>query len=139
MVRGGGPVKQMEILREYCRSVKLEKGEYLFRQGDPVDGIYFLQNGRLAVRAETEFENRTQVIALLDPGAPIGRLEGVNDTRRGLSVIALETADLIHLSLEAYHRMESEKPQLALNLLKKLLVVTNIRLLECSKRLACVL
>jgi CRP/FNR family transcriptional activator FtrB len=56
------PTYMPTALREAARSRRLAKGECLFKQGDPVDGIYFVQRGR--VQAVRTLYNDTYAVML---------------------------------------------------------------------------
>ena len=63
---------ETETLLAVMERVSYEAGDQIFQKGDPADCLYFLVSGRVAVQNKTGFGERTQVVALLDPGAPVG-------------------------------------------------------------------
>ena len=126
-------------LHSFLDRVVIKKGEKLFRAGDESKGVFFLESGRLGVQTLTGFENKTQIVALLDPGAPIGEKGFADTTQRKMTIIAIEDCLLLHLSAENFKQIETEQPQLAIALLKKLLRVGALRLQASSDRLAQVL
>jgi CRP/FNR family transcriptional regulator, cyclic AMP receptor protein len=46
--------------------LKFQRGEFIFRQGDPVDGIYFVVSGRVRLSV-TDFRGKQATLALLGP------------------------------------------------------------------------
>ncbi len=117
----------------------LERGETLFLPGDEAQGVYFVKSGRLGVQTETGFADKTQVVAFLDEGAPVGEGALAGETTREVKVSAVEKTTVYHLSVEAFAELEDANPALAVRLLKRLLGITTVRLRANSKRLARVL
>lgn len=123
----------------HLREVRLALRENLFCPGEQAQGIFFLQSGRLGVRTATGFEDKQQVIALLDPGSVVGEKGLAESTSRGMTVVALQESVLAFLSTKAFTLLENEEPRLAIKILKKALSATSMRLRANSERLAHVL
>lgn len=86
------------------RQVALERGQFLFLQGQPSDSFYILKSGQLEVLSNdekthpTEDEVRTEArrVAVLDqPNVPIGEIGVLEGTPRSASIRALERCELI--------------------------------------------
>lgn len=126
------------LLRDMSR-VSYKAGDQVFQKGDPADCLYFLQAGRAAVQSKTGFGDRTQVVALLDPGAPVGEKGLLGGRNRGSTVVAVTDSDFFLLSREAFAILVEEEPGLAIKLLKWLLDRVSLRLEKNSERLVHVL
>ncbi len=131
--------EQWQRLASYLKEKRLPRGEKLFVPDDSADGVYFVRSGRLGVQTGTGFEDRLQVVALIEEGSPIGEKGLTMNETRGMSVVAIEDAVLDHLSGEDFAEIEQSHPQLAIALLKALLDITSLRLQASSERLAHVL
>ena len=68
-------------------------GETVFREGDPADGAYVVLGGRCAV---VEVDER---VAVLGPGELFGEMGALGNGVRSATVLALEDAELLFLSL----------------------------------------
>jgi CRP-like cAMP-binding protein len=81
-----------------------------------------------------------QVIALLDPGAPVGE-KGLCGPRtsRGATLVAVKDTKLLVLSQEAFDMLVADSPALVIKLLKWLLNRVSLRLEKNSERLTHVL
>lgn len=123
----------------YLEEIKVRRGEYLFRSGDSAEAVYFLKTGKIGVQTSTGFEDRQQVVALLDPGAAIGEKGLATNAPRKMTVVAIEDCVLYLLGVAAFTELENSNPCLALKILKKLLNVASLRLQASSERLAHVL
>ena len=133
-----GP-EEISVLLPVLSSVAVRKSEVLFRAGDAADGVFFLEKGRLAVLKRTGFNDRTQVVALLEPGAIVGEGGAIGEGMRTATVIAIDDSILYFLNRLHFDFLEEREPQFLLKLIKRLLFVSNLRLQKCSERLAHVL
>jgi CRP-like cAMP-binding protein len=130
---------ETETLLRVMSRVSYKAGDQVFQKGDPADCLYFLQAGRVAVQSKTGFGDRTQVVALLDPGAPVGEKGLLGGRNRGATVVAVIDSDFFLLSREAFAMLVEEEPGLAIKLLKWLLDRVSLRLEKNSERLVHVL
>jgi CRP-like cAMP-binding protein len=106
---------------------------------DPADCLYLLTAGKIAVRKRTGFSNRMQVVALLDPGAPIGEGGLLPGGTRGATLTAVAESRLLMLSRQDFDEISATDPDLALKFMKWLLERTSQRLKKSSERLAHIL
>ena len=123
----------------YLQEVKVSRGEYLFRPGDAADAVYFLKTGKVGVQTSTGFEDRQQVVALLNPGAIIGEKGLTTSDPRKMTAVAIEDCELYFIGADAFATLEKSNPSLALKIVKILLNVSALRLQASSERLAHVL
>jgi CRP-like cAMP-binding protein len=130
---------ETETLLTVMNSVSYKAGDQVFQKGDPADCLYFLRAGRVAVQGKTGFGDRTQVVALLDPGAPVGEKGLLGGRIRGSTIVAVKDSDFFFLSQESFAILVEEQPDLAIKLLKWLLDRVSLRLEKNSERLVHVL
>ncbi len=133
--------EEQKKLIEYMEEKQVKQGEHLFVPGDEADGISFIVNGRLGVFAKTGFEEKVQVVALLEPGAVVGEKAIIagDGGKRSMTITAIEDTRLLFLSLETFASLEKNAPDLAMILVKSLLRASSHRLQATSDRLAHVL
>lgn len=127
-----------ELLPELTE-VRLAAGETLFHVGEQSTLVYFLVSGRLAVRKKTGFAEKMQVVALLDPGAPVGEGAIFPGRVHSATVVAIEDCRLVALVGTDLEDLAAENPVLAWKIIKRLLYVAHLRLQKNSERLARVL
>lgn len=120
--------------RLYCTA-----GTQLFEHGEVAEGMYFLVMGRIAVQNKTGFGDSSQVVALLDPGAPVGEGGLIKEIARGATLTAVTDSELLSLSQQDFDTLVDEHPLLAIKLLKWLLSRLSMRLKKNSERLAHIL
>lgn len=131
--------EEAEALLRVMEKVSYAAGAQVFKKGAPADCLYFLLTGRVAVQNKTGFGEKMQVVALLDPGAPVGEKGLLGDRIRGASLNAVTDSVFLALSLDAFEKLVVESPALAIKLLRWLLNRVSLRLEKNSERLAQVL
>lgn len=123
----------------YCTEKRLSEGAVLFQYGEPSVTLYLLVEGRLAVHKFTGFQEKMQVVALLDGLAVVCESALLENESHKTKVTAIENSLLYCLTQEKYQLMQNENPDLAARFLKYLLHVVSLRLEKTSERLAHIL
>lgn len=86
------------------RQIVLERGQFLFLQGQPSESFYIMKSGRMEIlvnegRApitEEDVKNSARRVAVLDhPNSPVGEIGVLEGKTRSASVRALDRAELI--------------------------------------------
>jgi CRP/FNR family cyclic AMP-dependent transcriptional regulator len=89
----------------------LERNEVLFRQGEPSDALYVVQEGRIAVATQSG-DGRESVLAVLEAGSLFGELPLFDDEPRSADARALTDSTVIELSYEPVRAVLRERPEL---------------------------
>lgn len=105
-------VDQVPEFMSYLNPMKIPQGNYLFQQGDPYDGLYFLESGQVSVWLEMA-EGQKKRLRTFKGGTILGEMGLYAQVPRSASVIADQPSDLYYLSIEAFKKMETEAPILA--------------------------
>lgn len=119
--------------------VEINAGETLYKANDTADALYVVVSGRIAVQKPTGFAARTQVVALLDSGAPVGESGLLDGQCRGATLTAVVDSRLLVLQRRAFLEISRNIPSLAVKVLTWLLERLALRLKKSSERLAHVL
>lgn len=123
----------------YCTEKRLSTGTVLFEYGEPSLTLYFLAEGRLAVHKFTGFQEKMQVVALLDGPAVVSESALLKEKVHRTKVTAIENSLLYCLTQEKYQLLQKENSDLAARFLSYLLHVVSLRLEKTSERLAHIL
>jgi SulP family sulfate permease len=107
--------EQVEQLMTYLNVRELSAGEYLFEQGDPFDGLYFVESGQVTVVQDLG-NGQTKRLRTYTMGTTIGEMGLYRKTRRMASVIADKPSRMYFLSTEAFEQIETSAPLLASNI-----------------------
>jgi CRP/FNR family transcriptional regulator, cyclic AMP receptor protein len=130
---------ERKTLLSLCAEKELKEGGVLFDYHESAETIFFLKEGRLAVHKFTGFQEKMQVIALLDPGAVVGEAALLKSHVRKTRVSAIEGSRLYCLDREDFTNLQQNNPTLAFHLLEYVLSIANLRLEKTSERLARIL
>ena len=84
------------------KPIKVEKDQYIYKEGDPIDEIYFLVTGQAGYALQ---EYKDAIYVIIDKGYYFGEIDfiylddnGANDGKRKFSAKAMEDCDLLVLS-----------------------------------------
>ena len=135
-----------EILKELSGdivSLKFDKGEHVFWEGETSQGLYILDDGWLKVYKMSE-DGREQVIRFVAPGEGFHEIGVFIDRPNPVSVVALEPARVWLLETKTIMKMLREKPETALRVISNLAerivylvsLVTDLSLRSVMARLA---
>jgi len=118
---------------------KVVGGDILFNYNDPAEELFFLIEGHLAVHKYTGFLEKTQVIALIDPGAIVGECAILQQHKRSTRVTAIQDSKLLCLTKNNFVKFQEAFPEIANAILQYLLSIVSLRLEKTSERLARIL
>jgi CRP-like cAMP-binding protein len=125
---------ELETMADYMQSIKIEKDEILFNEGDKGDYVCFILDGTLEVIKESSLGERA-VIATLSRGRSIGEMSVIDDFPRSATVRALTEAHLLTLTHKNFQKILKENPLIGIKLLKKISRLLSLNLRQTSSRL----
>lgn len=132
-------VEEQKRLHSMVTEVTLEQDTFLFEVGDPAAEVFFLVQGRVSVHKKTGFHRKMQVVAILEPGAMVGEAGLLAGHIRGVGVRGIEKSLLFCLGRQDLEALEHTDSQLVIQLLKRSLWISSLRLAKTAERLAQVL
>jgi CRP-like cAMP-binding protein len=99
----------LRLLAFAAESRQLRAGDVLFRKDEMSDGGYVVAQGSIAI-----IEDDTKTAdAIIGPGALIGEIALISETRRPATAIAREPTTVLRLSRAMFRRTMEEYPELA--------------------------
>lgn len=113
-----------------CQMRGYEKGEVIFREGEPADRIHFVYMGR--VKIVKAAGSRDIIIELLGPGEPVGAVAAFERRAFPATAIAIEPAGIVSLPEREFFQLLERRPEMTRSLLGGL----TMRLMMVNKRLA---
>ena len=87
--------EELNDLLRAIQPVTLSAGDHLFRQGDPGDALYVVQEGQLEIYVQDE--DRDITLAVLEKGAVLGEVALLDGAPRSASVRAQADTELFRL------------------------------------------
>jgi CRP/FNR family transcriptional regulator len=119
-----------EELEPLCRVRGFEKGETIFREGDPADRIHFLHIGR--VKIVKAAGGRDVIIEIVGPGEPLGAVAVFERRPFPASAVTLEPSGILSIPEREFFALLERRPEM----LRHILAGLTYRLMMVNKRLA---
>lgn len=117
-------------LEPLCRMRGYEKGETIFREGDPADRIHFIYTGR--VKIVKAAGGRDIILEILEPGEPVGAVAAFERRNFPASAVAIEPSGLVSIPEREFFALLESRPDMTRHMLSGL----TMRLMMLNKRLA---
>ena len=129
---------ELAIMRTYLRGRQLPDGAELWQVGDAGDYLACIEAGCIELKVDTEFPGRQLVMGVFRAGAAIGASCLLDHLPRATAAKALEPTTLLLLDRTRFAALTCDHPQIAIKLLKSLLLAESSRLRQAYARLASV-
>jgi SulP family sulfate permease len=104
--------KAVNTMMAYFEHREVEAESVLLRQGDPPEGIYFIEKGQMRVQLDLHEKKRIR-LRTMSSGTVIGELGTYLNIPATASVIAEKPSELFFLSSKALEKMEVDDPDIA--------------------------
>jgi len=103
-----------ELFKHYGMRVK--KGDYIFKEGDPADSLYLIHRGR--VQISKDIGDADEKILVLGEGQFIGEMAIINAMPRSANAIAVEDCELIRMDRNYFENSVYTNRQFAMNVIQ---------------------
>ena len=121
---------ERNLLAPVCRVVAYERGDEIFREGEPATELCFVVLGRVKVVKASPV--RDVILGLFGPGEPVGAVAVFEGKRFPASAVALEPSTILHFPEREFFATIDAHPEMTRRLLQGLM----LRQFEISRRLA---
>jgi CRP/FNR family transcriptional regulator len=112
----GLPLDDLKKIADVTSTKALEKGDYLFREGDPAHGFYIVQKGAVNVHRVTA-AGKEQVIHVFRTGDSFAEVALASPTGYPADARALETTQVLLVQKDGILSLLKWQPELALRML----------------------
>ena len=102
---------QLRLLAFGAENMTLPRGRKLYREDDEADSAYVVVNGTVSLYRESE--DSKVPVGTAGPGAMLGELALIADTRRLTSAAAATDAEVLRLNRKMFRRILEEYPETA--------------------------
>ncbi len=89
----------------------LQRGDSVFVEGDPADGMFVVRSGRVAISKRSP-EAKESIVALMEPGDLFGELSLFDGEHRSAGARALEPSELIVVPYAPLTAVLDQRPRL---------------------------
>ena len=112
----GLPVVDLEAIAEATQVKSLERGDYLFHEGDPATGFYVVQRGAVNVHRVTA-TGKEQVIHVFHTGDSFAEVALASATGYPADARAQEPTQVLLVQKDGFLALLKRQPELALRML----------------------
>jgi len=100
-------------------TTRLDRGDVLFREGDPGDSLYVISAGKVKL-GRTSVDGRENLVAVLGPGEMFGELSLFDPGPRTMTATAVAETQVLGLGNDSLTGLLSGRPEVAKSLLAAL-------------------
>jgi sulfate permease, SulP family len=108
---------ELDVLRRNLERRTIDKGEYVFREGDAGDTLYVPVRGSISITLPIKGGGEIKRLVTLSPGVMFGEMVLIESRPRSANAIADEYAVVYGLKRDALDALRREHPALAGKLL----------------------
>lgn len=127
---------EIDTLYCYLEARNYLPGAIVWQQGDPMEFMGFLVSGRLVVKREGRFPGKHIILAILETGSLFGEMAVAASHKHSVTISAVEDTQACVLSADNARQLFQKESALSIKLLKKIVVVSGLRLQHTGARLA---
>ena len=106
---------QREDILSQMQRLSLRKGDYLIRQGDAAQHVFYVLRGRFEVLL-----NDRHLVAEIGAGEPVGEIAFFSGLARTADVRASRDSEVLQLSRESFERLAAAQPDFVQSILRTL-------------------
>lgn len=112
----GVPAEDLETIAGFVQSIRLDKGEYLFHEGEVSRGFYLVQSGAINVH-RVNAAGKEQVIHVFRPGETFAEATLASSTGYPANARAVDPSTVLLLPRNPVLELIGRRPDLALRML----------------------
>ncbi|MBC2703145.1 Crp/Fnr family transcriptional regulator [Desulfobacula sp.] len=135
--------EHLEKISSIASTLKFNRGQIIFHEGDKGDGLYIVEKGKIKV-FKLSFEGKEQILHIYGPGHTFGEVPVFEGKNFPASSMALEKSVIIFLPRNKFVDLITATPGLGMTLLADLskrlreftMQIENLSLKEVPARLA---
>jgi SulP family sulfate permease len=108
---------QLKVVQKYLQPKSFRKGDIIFEEGEPGDGIYFILGGYVSVLAGLTGDGRARRLATFAEGVFFGDMAILEDQPRSATVRAETDTEVLFMPKEEFWRLTDSEPAIASRML----------------------
>jgi len=128
-------VDELTVLSRHMSFVHLQRGEFLFVEGDRGTFMGFVVRGVLEVMKKSEMGENI-VIARLTKGSSIGEMALIDKSTRSATVMAKQATTMVTLTEKGFDILTQKSPVLGVKVVQKIARLLSLNMRRTSSRLA---
>ncbi len=128
-------VDELDTLAKHMSYIHLQKGEFLFVEGDKGSFMGFVVRGLLEVIKKADSGEKI-VIARLPKGSSIGEMALIDKSTRSATVVAKQPTTMVTLTDKGFDILTKKSPSLGIKIIQKTARLLSLNMRRTSSRLA---
>jgi len=128
-------VDELSTLSLHMSYVQLQRGEFLFVEGDRGTFMGFVVTGILEVMKKSEIGENI-VIARLTKGSSIGEMALIDKSTRSATVMAKQPTTMVTLTEKGFDILTKQSPALGIKVVQKVARLLSLNMRRTSSKLA---
>lgn len=113
---GLSPVEMSQITA-VARSLRKQRGEFVYMPGDRADSVYFLKKGRIKLSVLSD-SGKEIAIDIIQPGEMFGEFALIDESVRSNMTQALDDVTILVFDKRSFANLIKSQPNLALNYIR---------------------
>ncbi len=110
---------ELQDLRQIAQERQFDAGQRIFREGDPGNGVYVIEDGSVEIAHLSDLKQH-RVFSRLGPGEIFGEMAVIEDLPRSATAIAAEDSRVFFIPRDEMLAVMKRSPGLAFNLLQEI-------------------
>lgn len=128
-------VDELKLLAQHMSYIQLQRGEFLFVEGDKGDFMGFVVLGVLEVLKKSA-TGENVIIARLAKGSSIGEMALIDKSPRSATVVSRQPTTMITLTSKGFDRLTEESPLTGLKIIQKIARLLSLNMRRTSSKFA---
>jgi CRP-like cAMP-binding protein len=128
-------VDELSVFARHMSFIHLQRGEYLFVEGDQGTFMGFVVNGVLEVQKRSD-TGENIVLARLTKGSSIGEMALIDKSPRSATVIAKQPTTMVTLTDKGFEILADKYPPLGIKVIQKIARLLSLNMRRTSSKLA---
>jgi CRP/FNR family cyclic AMP-dependent transcriptional regulator len=125
---------QLKKVAEVCETEEVQRGAYVFREGEPGASMYVVVQGKVRISRQMPGMGE-EALSILEPGSAFGEMAVVEEGVRSADAIAHESASLLRIGRDPLDQLLFTDKELAYSVLWALVRTLSGRLRETNERM----
>lgn len=110
--------RELKTVARHMSYFEIQKGEVLFKEGDPGDYLCFVIEGGLDILKEAAAPGTSVVISTITRKRPLGEMSVIDNTTRSATARARTHTSLVSLPKTGFEKLLVQNPIIGIKILK---------------------
>jgi len=109
--------QELSVFNTYVKEINFPHGARIIKQGDPGDGCYIIDKGKVRLELDTAETNSDPTLGFLDEGVLLGEFSIIDQLPRSSSAFAETDVETRFISSQNFQKLCQDHPELGVKIL----------------------